>query len=127
MIPVDLSVYGCDIHVECMDDKTESLLNRIYVCFKRSIKEGQITYRVARDRTSEKYLIERAGILLELANDDGEFLYKFDKDLTIETQKLRSDLYFLHAAVLQLEGRALALIAPSGHGKSTTTWGLLHH
>ena len=47
--------------------------------------------------------------------------------MTIETQKLRPDLYFVHAAVLELDGRALALVAPSGYGKSTTAWGLLHH
>jgi hypothetical protein len=51
----------------------------------------------------------------------------FEKDMIIETQKLRPDLYFVHAAVLELNGHALALVAPSGYGKSTTAWGLLHH
>src|SRR4051794_12709250 len=80
---IELSVFGCDIHIECMNVKTESLLSWIYACFKRSVKHGQITYRVTRDRTSEQFLIEWAGIHPEVADDEGEFLYKFENDLTI--------------------------------------------
>jgi hypothetical protein len=40
---------------------------------------------------------------------------------------VRRDLYFLHAAALEVAGRACLLVAPSGGGKSTTTWALLHH
>ena len=54
-------------------------------------------------------------------------LFHLEKDLTIELQKLRSDLYFLHAAVLGFAGKAVMLVAPSGSGKSLTTWALLHH
>ena len=54
-------------------------------------------------------------------------LLHFEQDLTVELQKRRSDLYFLHAAALERDGRALLLVAESGGGKSTTAWGLLHH
>jgi hypothetical protein len=47
--------------------------------------------------------------------------------LAIETQRLRSDLLFIHGAVVAADGQAIALVAPSGTGKSTTSWGLLHH
>src|SRR4030095_7633716 len=86
-----------------------------------------ITYRITRPGTREDRLITRDGAYPVLARDDGDFLYMFEKDMTIEAQKLRSDLYFVHAAVVELDGHALALVAPSGYGKSTTTWGLLHH
>lgn len=124
---IDLSVFDCAIRVECWDRQAGALLTSNYGCFKQSIREPQISYRIIREGASEERLIARNGAFPVLARDNSEFLYMFEKDITIETQKLRSDLYFLHAAVLELDGRALALVAPSGYGKSTTTWGLLHH
>jgi hypothetical protein len=62
-----------------------------------------------------------------LATNDGDFLFLFEKDLTIELQKLRRELYFIHAAALEFSGKAFLLVAASGRGKSTTTWALLHH
>jgi hypothetical protein len=124
---IELSVFDCEIRIECADARAESLLTGNYGWFKQPIEEAQIAYRITRPATGEGRLLARNGACPELARDDGDFLYRFEKDMTIETQKLRSDLYFLHAAVLELDGRALALVAPSGHGKSTTTWGLLHH
>ena len=123
---IELSVFDCGIRVECLDKQSASLLNSNYGWFKRAVEEPQITYRITPQATGEGRLIARNGAYPELARDDGDFLYMFEKDMTIETQKLRSDLYFVHAAVLELDGRALALVAPSGYGKSTTTWGLLH-
>jgi hypothetical protein len=124
---IELSVFDCDIRVQCSDTQAESLLNGNYGWFKHPVEEAQIAYQITRQASGEGRLIARNGACPELARDDGDFLYRFEKNMTIETQKLRSDLYFLHAAVLELDGRALALVAPSGHGKSTTTWGLLHH
>jgi hypothetical protein len=124
---IELSVFDCGIRVECSDPQTKSLLSDNYGWFKQSVREPQITYRITREFRGEGRLIARNRTCPELARDDGDFLYRFEKDMTIETQKLRSNLYFLHAAVLEMDGRALALVAPSGHGKSTTTWGLLHH
>jgi hypothetical protein len=60
-------------------------------------------------------------------SNDGEFLFLFEKDMTIELQKRRRDLYFIHAAALGFADKAILLVAPSGGGKSTTSWGLLHH
>jgi hypothetical protein len=124
---IELSVFDCGIRVECSDPQAQSLLNSNYEWFKQPIEEAQITYRITRRAAGEGRLIARDGTCPELARDDGDFLYRFEKDMTIETQKLRTDLYFLHAAVLEMGGRALALVAPSGNGKSITTWGLLHH
>jgi hypothetical protein len=123
---IELSVFGCAIRAECTDEKAESLLNNIYFSFKRPVKHPHISYLCARDKKSDRLLIERIGACPKIAHDDSEFLHLFEKDVTVETQKLRPDLYFVHAAALVLEGHALALVAPAGHGKSTTAWGLLH-
>jgi hypothetical protein len=47
--------------------------------------------------------------------------------MTIELQKRRRDLYFVHSAVLEWAGKACLLVAASGSGKSTMTWALVHH
>ncbi len=60
-------------------------------------------------------------------SDPSGLLEWLDTDLVISLQRLRRDLYFVHAAVLELSGRAVMLVAPSGVGKSTTAWALLHH
>src|SRR5262249_15342606 len=62
-----------------------------------------------------------------LASDDGDLLFQLEKEITIEIQKLRPDLYFLHAAVLEYHGLGLMLVAQSGGGKSTTAWALSHY
>ena len=55
----------------------------------------------------------------------GDLLLLLEGAIAIRLQESRPDLYFLHAAVVELCGRAFLLVAPSGGGKSTTTWGLL--
>jgi ABC-type dipeptide/oligopeptide/nickel transport system ATPase component len=79
------------------------------------------------DEDSGGFFIIRAGQERLIASDPGEFLFLFEKDMTVEIQKLRHDLYFLHAAVLQFGNEAVMLVGESGSGKSTTAWGLLHH
>lgn len=54
-------------------------------------------------------------------------LHAIEKDLTVELQRKRDDLFFLHAAAVEWRGKAYLLAADSGSGKSTTTWALLHH
>jgi hypothetical protein len=61
------------------------------------------------------------------ASDDYELLYLFEKSATIEIQLLRQDLLFIHAGALEYKGRVCLLVAPSGGGKSTTTWALLNN
>ncbi len=59
--------------------------------------------------------------------DPDELLFLLEKDLTVELQKRRPDLYFLHSAALEWNGKVCLLAAEAGSGKSTTTWALLHH
>ena len=56
-----------------------------------------------------------------------DLLYALEKDITVELQKQRPDLFFLHSAAVEWRGKAYLLAAESGSGKSTTTWALLHH
>jgi len=60
-------------------------------------------------------------------NQASELIYLLEGDLVVQLQLLRSDLYFLHSAVVAFGEEAHLLVGGSGAGKSTTCWGLLHH
>jgi hypothetical protein len=78
------------------------------------------------DRSSPLSLVQR-GQAAQAAADSSDLLFLLEKQITLELQMRRADLFFLHAAAIVLEGRACLLAAESGGGKSTTTWGMLHH
>ena len=120
-----LSVFGCAVEIQCEDMDTFNFLKNNYGVLADGKKMPQLRYVVGRQNGSSALFIQREGQEPLEASDDGEFLYLFEKDLTIELQKLRPDLYFLHGAVVQFGGRAFILTGPSGSGKSMTAWALL--
>jgi hypothetical protein len=56
-----------------------------------------------------------------------DLLFVLEKDVTIELQRRRPELLFLHSAAVERKGKAYLFAADAGRGKSTTTWALLHH
>ncbi|MFO1206184.1 MAG: hypothetical protein U1E63_10720 [Burkholderiales bacterium] len=86
-----------------------------------------LTYEVRVASDSRSFVLYCQGEhLLDAATPD-DLLFGIEKSLTVELQKRRPDLYFLHAAAVERKGKAFVLAADSGKGKSTTTWALLHH
>jgi hypothetical protein len=126
---LSLAVLGCHIKVQCQDPTAHTLLARIYSHLVGRPATPDVVYRVSRERHKGASILclARGGQQTLNASDDGEFLFLFEKDMTIELQKLRHDLYFVHSAVLECRGQAFLLVGASGSGKSTTTWALLHH
>jgi hypothetical protein len=122
-----LSVLGCTIRIRCQEAEARSLLAANYPLTREHHGRVDRKYVVGRQRGSSAYFLRRGTEVLRTAADASEFLFVFEEDLTLELQKLRCDLYFLHAAALERAGKAYLLVAPAGSGKSTTTWALLHH
>ena len=127
-----LRIFDRNIHVTCQDTTTAHILREAYSHFSTLLAaspSADLSYTVGPH--DQGFFLKRSGSQVLHAEDDGEFLFLFEKDITIELQKRRRDLYFLHAASVawhdQGMPRALLLVAASGQGKSTTTWALLHH
>jgi hypothetical protein len=123
---LSLTVLGCRIAVQCKDAEARALLVANYGHMQGQWAASDWQYVVGKPRGSSAFFVMRAGQKPLLAEDDSEFLWLFEKDLTIELQKRRHDLYFVHSAVLEFAGKACMLVGPSGSGKSTITWALLH-
>jgi hypothetical protein len=124
---LSFTVLSCSVRVQCEDPDARDLLAANYGCMQGGLGTVSLDYAVSRPKRSSAFLISRAGQKPLRASDGGEFLFVFEKDLTIQLQQLRPDLYFIHSAVLEFAGRAIMLVAASGSGKSMTTWALLHH
>jgi hypothetical protein len=120
------SFFDVEVQVTVTDPVCKKLLLANYGFFQVTSKYPVLSYVVNR-RKADRFLILRGSDPPLQAHDDGDFLFLFEKDLTIELQKVRPTLYFVHAAVLEHQGKGLMLIAASGGGKSTTTWALCHH
>lgn len=62
-----------------------------------------------------------------VATNAADLHHELDRAIVLALQRLRPDLYVIHAAVLSWRGRAFLIAGSSGDGKSTTAWGLVHH
>lgn len=124
---LSLRVLDRAIKVQCEDKESWTLLTAAYGEMRDEIETAHLNYTAGRQRGTGAFFLKRKGEEPQLALDDGEFLFFFEKEITVELQKLRPDLYFVHGAVLEFRGKALMLVGASGSGKSTTTWALLHH
>ena len=123
-----LSVLGRGVRVHCAEDAAAALLSATYGAMRGDAGTTDLEYTVRPGGgTTGGFVIERAGAEPIDAPDDAMLLAEFDADLAIQLQRLRPDLYVVHAAVLSHRHGAVMLVARSGGGKSTLSWALLHH
>jgi hypothetical protein len=120
-----LRTLGINVRIRCADADTRTLLIAHYGRMRRPLARADLTYTVA--RPNGRLFLARDDVEPLAASNPGELLLLLDQDLIIQLQKRRPDLYFIHAGVLEFDSQAFMLVAPSGGGKSTTAWGLVHH
>ncbi len=125
--PLCLELLGAAITIHCED---LAIVRALALAYDALVVAPQtsaaIDYRLTY-AVDEGYVLAHAAGDVTPCRDLYNVLYYLDKWLTYDVQKLRPDLLFVHAAALEYAGNACLLVAPSGAGKSTTTWGLLHH
>jgi hypothetical protein len=119
-----LSLLGRGVTIDAVDEAAGSLLRAAYGHFPAP-DEIHATYAVTRE--GDGFTLARDGHAAQRAEDEADLLALVDGELVVELQRQRSDLFFIHSAVLVHRGQALLLVAEAGGGKSTTAWALLHH
>ncbi len=122
-----LSVCGCTVSVSCFDPEARQWLAAGYG--RMLVPHGgaaAVVYHVRRDDGNALVCSREDPAEPWVAQDAADFLYCFDKNLGIELQRRRPDLFFVHAAAVEWQERVVLLAAPSGTGKSTLALALLH-
>lgn len=122
---LSLATLGVGVRIVCTEAKVLTVLLAHYGWMRQPAETVDLAYTIT--RANGRLQLAREGRRPVNASDAGEVLLLLDQDLIIQLQLRRPDLYFVHAGVLDHGGRAFMLVAPSGGGKSTTTWGLVHH
>ncbi len=127
---VTLSVLDQRVGLTFDDPEVGGLLEVAYGHLASSDEPGELRFEIESLRKNPgdeiTRLVRWTGGQGFRADDSGEFLVELEAAVTIALQKRRQDLYFLHAAVLERNGVAIALAGRPGAGKSTTCWALLH-
>ena len=127
MIKLYLKVFDVITLVECESEHIVSILRAGFSAFLVEQCDYTLKYSITTGK-EQGFIIQRYGLDHEMgAENTYALLYNFEKDLTIELELCRKDLFFVHGAALELGGKAILISAPSGSGKSTTTWAWLHH
>ncbi len=123
-----LSVFDCLITVRLNSSELARVLAVVYGAMLVSDADDspKLSYVVSLNETNNEISICRNDVVEYFTKDIGEFIFLFEKDMTIELQKIRADLLFIHSAVLEYENQGLLIVAPSGTGKSTTSWAMLN-
>jgi len=119
-------IFDISVAVTCGDPDIYGWLVKGYGALISRDLSASLNYVAGKQADGSYYLNTPEGATI-IARVDSEFLYYFEKDLTLTLQAVRQDLYFIHGAALALAGQGCLFVAASGSGKSTTTWAALHH
>jgi hypothetical protein len=121
-------ILGQRVQIDCVAPAVQALLTDNFSAMAAANDEGEpADLRYTVNCTGTAFSIVREGQEPLTGVGLSDLLYLMEKDLTVEVQKRRSELLFLHSAAVEWKGKAYLFAAESGSGKSTTTWALLHH
>lgn len=122
------AIVGINIRIDCDSLSLHDTFANNFACPATDSKSFDLQYHVKSIGLGDGFAVSRLdGDFHSTARDIGQSIYLLESDLVVQLQLLRSDLLFLHSAVVSDGRLAYLFTGPSGAGKSTTCWGLLHH
>ena len=120
------SIFNIKIAVSCGDRDIYGWLIKGYGALVSPDCSATLNYAAGKLSDGAYFLKTPEGETLT-TRSDSQFIYNFEKDITLALQGVRQDLYFIHGAALALADQGCLFVAASGSGKSTTAWAALHH
>ena len=122
-----IRVCGIGVQFRCPDARLSETIELVFGSLPADTDSvpPTLVYTVDRDPITDALIMRREGSQPLAAESIDELLFLLDKDLILELQRRRADLFFVHAGIVAHDGGAWAISAPSGTGKSTTVWALV--
>lgn len=124
-----LEVFNNIVSIHCDGERACVLIGIIYSrLISSSYRTPILKYQVSFSYNSGAYSFSRNAECLVKTTSKSDFIYYFEKDVTIELQKKAYEsVLFIHGAALEWNKQITVLSGKSGAGKSTMTWALLNH
>jgi hypothetical protein len=123
---IGLRIFGQPVRIVTDDSSVQAIFSACYsafLCPPIELKDSVFELAV-RDRRSDAGWTVVHGDFHEDCEDIASLVYVVEKELTLELQRKRPDLFFLHGAALNANDRCVVIIGESGAGKSTLCWAL---
>ncbi len=127
---VHFKFFDCPV---CVQTDSEQILQALDLAYQyhsipesRSIDECRLKYRIEQAKSTPFVILSEQADPVS-CKDPSTCLFEFEQLMVVALQRARPEAFFIHCAVLEYQGQFIALVASSGAGKSTTSWGLLHH
>jgi hypothetical protein len=120
-------VLGQRVRIDCVVPTVRTLLTANFGAMAVADLDEPPDLQYTVNCTGGTFSIAREGQDHLTGEGLSDLLFLLEKDVTVELQKRRSELLFLHSAAVERGGKAYLFAAEAGSGKSTTTWALLHH
>ena len=126
---LELSFFETPVTIHCESEYTREVLLHMYAAFVVSEHAGaaKLVYTVGGGENGKEFYARRGDEFDLTTERVAQFMYRIEKDLTIQWEYARSDLYFLHASALDFGSGVVLLAGRSGNGKSTTCWAMTHN
>jgi hypothetical protein len=124
-----LSLFEIPITFHCESALTRDLLMHMYGEFRvpDHASAARLVYTMGGGENGADFYARRGEQFNFVSPRDYRFMYYVEKELTIQSELIRSDLYFLHSSALDFGPGVVLLSGHSGNGKSTTCWAMVNN
>ena len=124
MNSIFLKVFELVVRIDFEDRSVEPLIMACYSAFLHPRSSDGVSLMLTVRKVGEAGWTVSDGESTVHCNDIADIVYFIEKTMTIGLQRLRNDLYFVHAAAIGHDEQCTVLVGESGVGKSTLCWNL---